>query len=79
MDVNEQLRAPLSTVPIALWAADRDGVITPGMSGGAEQRELTAPGAAFIQKPFAPNTLLQKVREVLGTPRRPRERLVRCR
>ena len=41
-------------------------------SGGAEQRELTAPGAAFIQKPFAPNALLQKVREVLGTPRRPR-------
>src|SRR5205823_5308521 len=28
MDVNEQLRALLSTLPIALWAIDRDGTIT---------------------------------------------------
>jgi PAS domain S-box-containing protein len=49
------------------------------IGGGAEQRELAAPGAAFIQKPFAPNTLLQKVREVLGTPRHSRERHVRRR
>jgi len=32
---------------------------------GVERRELVDPCAAFIQKPFAPNVLLQKVREVL--------------
>jgi hypothetical protein len=50
------------------------------INGGPEQRELTAPGAAFIQKPFAwPDTLLQKVREVLGNPKRPRAQPVRRR
>jgi two-component system cell cycle sensor histidine kinase/response regulator CckA len=34
-------------------------------SSGVEQRDLVNPGAAFMQKPFAPNALLRKVREVL--------------
>ena len=43
------------------------------MSGYSEhsilQRILAQPGAAFLQKPFTPTQLSQKIREVLDSPR----------
>jgi PAS domain S-box-containing protein len=52
---------------------ERAGMHVLYMSGyantGTGQREFVDPAAAFIQKPFTPEVLLRKVREVLDTPR----------
>ncbi len=49
------------------------------INSGVEQQTLVDPGAAFIQKPFAPTVLLQKVREVLSEPALHSPRGGRCR
>ncbi|HEY2954203.1 MAG TPA: response regulator [Candidatus Eisenbacteria bacterium] len=53
-------------------AALRPGIKVLYTSGYADQalvhQELLAPGTAFLQKPFTPDALLRKVREVLDQP-----------
>jgi two-component system cell cycle sensor histidine kinase/response regulator CckA len=40
-----------------------------GYSGGAVVQDgMLEPGTAFLQKPFTPSALAQKVREVLDSP-----------
>ncbi len=53
--------------------ADRPGVPALFMSGYTrdviDNHGALSPGLAFLQKPFSPDALLRKVREVLGAPR----------
>jgi DNA-binding response OmpR family regulator len=44
--------------PILLTSGYPDGEI--------DRRGLLAPGAAFIQKPFTPEALVRRVRQVIG-------------
>jgi PAS domain S-box-containing protein len=57
MDVNEQLRALLSTLPVALWAIDRDGIITLSEGNllrtlGVEPGELVGQSIFDVYKSF---------------------------
>lgn len=62
-DLAERLRAACPQLRVLF--------ITGYVEGDIVQRSVTELGASFLDKPFLPSTLLQRVREAIGSARQP--------